>query len=116
MSLRNHLKSTVIAVAITASLGIGTAGTAIAASHGASTTGSLAWSSSTSIIKNKDTAADGDWSRSNWNSASGSGGISNQSGYNATVQRNTGKDITAVQACRSRNALPMVCSGWNNDY
>lgn len=115
MSRKMRGKSIALALAVGTAVSVGASGAAFAGSHGATTTGSKAYSYGTTIY-NRDTVADGDWTRSNWNAPTGSGGISNQSGYNTTVSKGTGHDITAVQACRSRNALPMVCSSWNSDY
>ena len=110
---RRRTASGVIVASLMLASGIATTGVAWAQTHSASVTGSSAWSKTTWIY-NKDTARDSHASRSNWNSGSGSGGMDNSSGYGATASKNTGKDITAVQACTYRTLQPMDCSSWNN--
>jgi len=112
---RRRVGSGVIAASVMLAAGLATTGVAWAQSHSASITGSSAWSSTTWVY-NKDTASDSQWTRSNWNSASGSGGLSNTGGNGVTSYKNTGKDITAVQACKSQTLQPMACSSWNNNY
>lgn len=115
MSFKMRASRVVIGTAVFAALSLGATGAAFAESHGASLTGAQAWSSGSKIYI-KDTGDDSQWVRANWNSATGSGGLSNQSGYNTVASQSGTKVITAVQACKSRTALPMTCSGWNNDY
>ena len=115
MKIRTKITRVAATFALAALAGGGAESLAYAQNHSATTTGSHAWSVGT-VAYNKDTGADGDCTRTHWNSGSGSGGFNNASGYGATVSMNTSKDITAVQACKSRVALPMVCSSWNNDY
>ena len=99
-------------VAVSATFGMAAA--ASAGDHKSTTTGAESISVSTTI-SSKDTAGDGNWTRANWNSASGEGGINNKSGSGTTASGNTGKDITAVQACRSNPGLTgMSCGTWNN--
>ena len=63
-----------------------------------------------------DYQCDGQWTRANYNTSVGAGGISNQSGCNTNANKSAGAVITAVQACESRTALPLDCSGWNTEY
>lgn len=88
---------------------------ALAANHSASMTGSTAKSVG-KVIYSYDTAADSKFTRANWTVKGASGGVTNRSGSGSVASRNTGHDIKAVQACRSRTALPMICTSWNNNY
>lgn len=80
--------------------------------YSASRPGSSSWTTST-IVYNKDTAADGNYTSAPYVlAAGGEGSLINRSGANATVSRTL--KASAVKACVSRPALPMACTAWNS--
>lgn len=99
-----------VAAAVFAVVGAGPA-----MAYSASRTGSASWTSG-SVVYNKDTNADGNYTSAPYvKSAGGSESLVNRSGANATVSRNAGSDVTAVKACVSRPApLAMACTDWNS--
>lgn len=69
-----------------------------------------------SLVRMYDNECDGHWTRANYNTSVGSGGINNKSGCNTSAGLNASAVVTAVQACESQTLLPMSCSTWNNKY
>ncbi|MDO5729751.1 MAG: hypothetical protein Q4P71_09040 [Actinomycetaceae bacterium] len=112
-----RINKTISIIALSLMLASGGMNIAVAGNHASGVTGSVARSIGT-VIYSSDTAADNHASRANWNAVGGtSGGLTNHSGAGSTVSRNTGENISAVQACRAETfPRPMTCSGWNNWY
>lgn len=81
----------------------------------ASRAGSSSWSDG-SVVGNRDTAADRNWTSAPWITTSGGeGSLINRSGSGASVSKDVGGTVSAVKARVSRPApLGMACSGWNS--
>lgn len=69
-------------------------------------------------VYNKDTADDSQFTSTNWKYGSSTGtSLVNKRGFGVTVYKTATyhpSKVTAIEACRSRTALPMICSGYQS--